>query len=218
MPTNKQLKTDITVILDRSGSMERTAADTIRGFNSFLAEQQSAPGVAKMTTILFNDRIKVLDDASPVEKVKPLDSASYRPTSNTALYDAIGYGVTEAEKRVGKKDRIVQIVIITDGQENASQTWTSSSIEELLQKAQANGWQVLFLAANQDAILTGGALGLARSQTMTYRADRDGTQALYATAARSTINMRDAAMSGASLHSAIAQSGISDADRDAQHA
>ena len=34
----------ISVVLDRSGSMQPIADDTVGGFNAFLAEQRSKPG------------------------------------------------------------------------------------------------------------------------------------------------------------------------------
>ena len=44
---------DITVILDRSGSMESVRDDTIGGFNAFLAQQKELPGECSLTMYQF---------------------------------------------------------------------------------------------------------------------------------------------------------------------
>ena len=41
----------ITVLLDRSGSMESIRDDMIGGFNAYLAEQQAEPGRATLTLV-----------------------------------------------------------------------------------------------------------------------------------------------------------------------
>ena len=43
---------DITIVLDRSGSMEAVADDTIGGFNRFLLDQKQAPGDGVLTITL----------------------------------------------------------------------------------------------------------------------------------------------------------------------
>jgi hypothetical protein len=41
--------TDITIVLDRSGSMDSCREETIAGFNRFLDQQQALPGKASIT-------------------------------------------------------------------------------------------------------------------------------------------------------------------------
>ncbi len=48
-------KTDITIILDRSGSMNSVKSDTIGGFNSFLDEQKKVEGEAVLSLVQFDD-------------------------------------------------------------------------------------------------------------------------------------------------------------------
>jgi hypothetical protein len=42
---------DVTVILDRSGSMEAIASDVIGGFNRFLKDQQGEPGECRLSLV-----------------------------------------------------------------------------------------------------------------------------------------------------------------------
>ena len=61
------MKTDITVVLDRSGSMESIAGDVIGGLNTFIRAQAQVEGEACFTLVQFDDRrdrgmIDLLDD------------------------------------------------------------------------------------------------------------------------------------------------------------
>ena len=59
------LTADITVVLDRSGSMSCIRDDTIGGFNSFLKDQKAAPGEDLLTLIQFDDKYETMHDAIP---------------------------------------------------------------------------------------------------------------------------------------------------------
>ena len=82
--------TDVTVILDRSGSMEPIASDVIGGFNGFLAEQQRQPGDCCLTLIQFDDQCEVVFAARPVTQAPRLTEDTFQPRGCTALRDAIG--------------------------------------------------------------------------------------------------------------------------------
>ena len=71
--------TDITVILDRSGSMEHIAKETINGFNQFPSDQRRLPGEMTLTLVQFNQEIEVTLDAQPIGEARPLDRRGYRP-------------------------------------------------------------------------------------------------------------------------------------------
>ena len=49
-------RSHITVILDRTGSMESIRDDVIGGYNAFLAQQQAAPGRATLTLVQFDSQ------------------------------------------------------------------------------------------------------------------------------------------------------------------
>ncbi len=49
-------RTHISIILDRTGSMQSIRDDVIGGFNSFLAEQQEASGTASLTLVQFDSQ------------------------------------------------------------------------------------------------------------------------------------------------------------------
>ncbi|MDF1826625.1 MAG: VWA domain-containing protein [Verrucomicrobiales bacterium] len=163
---NKNL-TEIAYILDRSGSMNRMVKPAITGFNQFLAQQQEAPGEARLSLVLFNDRIRAPFLSTPLEEVTKLDRDSYIPRGGTALLDAIGTTVTHIGKRLAntpEAERPGQVVvaIFTDGRENSSRKYDRNQIARMIRHQQEKySWKFLFLAANQDAIAEAAQLGIA---------------------------------------------------------
>lgn len=121
--------TDITVVLDRSGSMSAVREDTIHGFNQFLRDQQKVPGEATITLNQFDDIFEHVLKASRIADAKPLDDRTFVPRGFTALLDAIGRSINETGERLknmGEDQRPgkVVFVILTDGHENYSKLFT----------------------------------------------------------------------------------------------
>jgi hypothetical protein len=140
-------------LLDRSGSMESCRDDTIEGFNSFIDTQKPLGGT--MTLVLFDHEVQVLYENTPIAEVKPLDRDTFVPRGATALYDALGY-VTKM-----KLPRESVIIVLTDGDENASEVYTSSHVKDLIENKQTNdGWSFVYLGANQDTIINASRLGI----------------------------------------------------------
>ncbi|MEL6246994.1 MAG: hypothetical protein AAFY78_14765 [Cyanobacteria bacterium J06648_16] len=52
----KEDYTHITILLDRTGSMQTIRDDTIGGFNAFLAQQKEEPGMATVTLVQFDSQ------------------------------------------------------------------------------------------------------------------------------------------------------------------
>ena len=150
--------TEIAFILDRSGSMQSLGEAAIAGFNQFLRDQQEAPDPARLTLVLFDDQYAVPVDNVPVSEILPLDTVTYVPRGSTALLDAIGRTIESFHTRIApmqKHNRPCQVVfaIFTDGFENTSQHFAWSDIARLIHdRREADGWEFLFLGANQDAI------------------------------------------------------------------
>ena len=83
-------ETDVTVILDRSGSMEAIASDVIGGFNRFLMDQQHEPGDCRLTLVEFDNEYEVVYASKPIREAAPLTGDTFQPRGTTALLDAIG--------------------------------------------------------------------------------------------------------------------------------
>ena len=168
--------THITLVLDRSGSMESMRSDAIGGFNTFLRDQQAEPGAATLTLVQFDDQYEKLSEFTPLASVAPLNETTFVPRGSTALLDAIGQAIDETGARLAtlaEADRPgkVLFVTLTDGMENASHLFSRASIsDKITHQRDVYSWEFVFLAANQDAIATGETMGFTRDSSATYAA------------------------------------------------
>lgn len=168
--------TDITVVLDRSGSMQSIAVETISGFNAFLKEQQDTPGAALFSLVQFDHEYLPVHRGVPVADVSPLTAETFVPRGYTHLLDAMGRTIDEAGARfsaMAEADRPgkVVVVILTDGEENRSHLYGRDKVMEMVNhQTEAYGWTFLYLGANQDAIAVGGGMGILAANSMSYLA------------------------------------------------
>ena len=70
----EQMVTELVFVLDRSGSMQGLEQDTIGSFNSLIEEQKKEPGMALVSTVLFDDECEVVHDRVPLDQVGALTS------------------------------------------------------------------------------------------------------------------------------------------------
>jgi len=157
---NAQEPVEILVIADRSGSMSTIRSDAIGGFNTFLKEQQGIEGEANLTLVLFDDRYEVPVESTPIADVLPLTEATYVPRGMTALNDAIGKAYNSLKE---KNPARAIICILTDGMENNSKEYDTATVKKLMEEASEKDWEVVYLAANQDAFSEGTKRGISKS-------------------------------------------------------
>lgn len=188
--------TDITIVLDRSGSMASVADDTIGGFNRFLADQKAAPGTATITLHRFDHEFETPIKARDIQKAPDLNGQSFVPRGQTALMDAIGRAIGATGERLQKlaeNDRAenVVFVIITDGHENASHEYDQQKVFEMItHQQQKYKWEFVFLGANQDAIKAAVMLGMNANAAMTYASNSIGTQSAFKAASGNLLRKR----------------------------
>jgi uncharacterized protein YegL len=205
-------KTLIAIILDESGSMQNVIDDTIGGFNTFIESQRKVTtDEAFITLTTFADAPHVVFSTKPLAAVEPISKETYVPGGNTALYDAIG----ETIERVGKElaaqpedDRPGNVVVcvMTDGHENASRDFLASNVKEMIEHQQSKyNWQFIFIGANQDAILTGGRLGIAATNSLTYAGTKGSTRSTIDSLSANVGAYRSSGGQTRSLHFTKAQ-------------
>jgi len=197
---NKNL-TEIVFILDRSGSMSGLESDTIGGFNSMIEKQKKEEGQAIVSTVLFDDRMKVLHDRVEIRKVRKMTDKDYYVRGCTALLDAVGGAIKHignVHKYAREEDRPAKtlFVITTDGMENASKEYDYKKVKKMIenQKKKYN-WEFLFLGANIDAAEVADRMGIARGCAVNYECDSKGTQLNYRVLERAVHMARRAAPS-----------------------
>jgi hypothetical protein len=173
----------VNVILDKSGSMSTKVQDVIGGFNLYLDELAKEQAVDYgFSLTLFDTVVEMKYKGVPLASVAKLDGSSYRPSGNTALFDAVGNTVQTVS--TDGFDKIIT-VIMTDGEENSSREWTLQAVRELIKsKEDAGNWTFVFLGANLDAFEQGTSLGVPMANAVRY--DPANYRGVYASLAKNT--------------------------------
>lgn len=187
MATDKTNKTAVYVVLDKSGSMRTTQADTISGFNSYiekLSADENGDYTVSLTQFDESDGPQLLlcYENKPVREVPLLTPQTYQPRGGTPLYDAIG----ECARRFKAEGRAVLFVVITDGQENASHEFSRDDVKRLIKRKEEDGWTFVFLGADIDSYAVGGSVGVNVGSTAQYR--KGAENVMYANLAASTVS------------------------------
>ena len=181
----KEGLTELVFIIDRSGSMQGFEADTVGGFNSMIREQSEKDGEVIVSTVFFNSASEVIHDRAPIDSIKPLTACDYRVGGCTALLDAIGgaiHHIGNVHKYARREDvpKHTVFVITTDGMENASHTYTSSRVKEMIKRQNEKyGWEFIFVAANIDAVETADRIGIRRERAANYKQSSNGYAECY---------------------------------------
>lgn len=154
------------ILLDRSGSMQSLWVEALSSVNAYISTLKKEKVDTKITMATF-DRdgeklaFDIIRDKVAPGDWKPVTDKDAEPRGMTPLNDATGRIVTLAKE--GKYDKVA-IIIMTDGQENASKELTVAQAKALLDECRAKNWQVIFLGANFDNAAQATSYGTAHGQ------------------------------------------------------
>ena len=175
-------------VIDRSGSMKGKEEDTIGGINSAiesLKEDLDKDIDVKITMKFFDHESYLLFKDININDVRPLKRSDLRPRGQTALLDAIGstlkYYIQQKVNNPEYFDSCV-IYVSTDGLENCSKIYNNNTIKDNIEIAKGLGIVLLYLGANQDAILEARKFGLDEGLALNYTEDRSSMMSAYRSA------------------------------------
>jgi uncharacterized protein YegL len=189
----KQGKSEIILILDRSGSMSDIARDMEGGIKSYIDKQKLEPGECHVSLYQFDSVYDAVFEHTPIASVGAIKLV---PRGSTALLDAIGKTINSVGERLSntaesERPESVIVTVITDGHENASREFTSEKVRELItHQTSVYNWKFIFLGANQDAVLAGTSMGYSAGTSMTYAATSQGVGATFMNLCSATSAMR----------------------------
>jgi uncharacterized protein YegL len=156
-------KTEVAVILDRSGSMDSIRRDMERGFRTFVKKQRKAPGTCVLSLYQFDDRYDVVFEERALEDVTAIELV---PRGSTALFDAVGHTIARIGERLrskpeGQRPGTVVVMVITDGMENASCEYDATAVRELIARHERkHDWRFMFLGADAASVAEARDLGV----------------------------------------------------------
>lgn len=168
----------VAVLTDESGSMYKIREDAEGGYQQFLAElEKSGVDILVSRYAFGGTRFEVIHKPVPVAEAPPM---VMRPGGSTPLLDSIGKVIPRITRSSRTKGRRITLVIITDGEENASVEHKRADIRKMLTKLQKqDDWDVIYLGANQDAFHEAGNIGISMRSTANYRGTGAGAQSAY---------------------------------------
>lgn len=175
-------KTEIIVVLDRSGSMSSIREDMIGGFRNFIDEQRVVEGACAVSLYTFDTIHETEYVALPIVAVPPL---RLNPRGGTALFDAVCMTIDVVDKRLRSMPDPVRpgkviFLVITDGHENSSRRFGVLNVRALIEfQTKEFGWQFVFLGANIDAYDYGERMGVRPQSTRGYEATTKGVGQMY---------------------------------------
>lgn len=186
---------EVVAIIDRSGSMAGKEKDTIGGINTTIDElkKNKKDEIIKFSVKFFDHEEKLKIRSLDIENIRPLSISDLSPRGQTALLDAMGntimYFIDKKNKDTGAFNSCI-IYVATDGYENASKKFTNEMIKNLIYMAKHYNIELLYLGANQDAILEANKFGLSKTNAMNYNESSEGTTSAYRSAAFAAKRMR----------------------------
>lgn len=154
----------ICFVLDESGSMYGSVNDVIGGFQKLIDEQkQIKDGECIVSVYRFADTVKSDFIGKPVEEVQPL---KYNPGGCTAMNDGIGTAIDEIGLWLSDMDESERpsknlIVIMTDGEENASKEYTLQDVKDRIQHQEEKyNWSFVYMGTDLTSLEDANALGI----------------------------------------------------------
>lgn len=149
-------KTIYQLLVDASGSMSDVRTETLEAINSQILSIRSLAKEVKEQEVLvslcfFNTDTRSVYSSLHPDQAPILELSQYRTSGSTALLDALGQRMEEISKSITPYDDVV-MVVVTDGEENASQFYTSEQVaRRISEKKESGHWTFSFLGADFDS-------------------------------------------------------------------
>lgn len=171
-------KSHITIVADRSGSMNGIRAEAEGGLNAFVAEQKKVPGECSLYFVDFDgeDAQHLVYDGD----IQGFESYTLVPRGMTPLNDAVAQAINETGERLrrlpeAQRPSKVYFMVQTDGQENASRETTNAQLVELVKRQEEQWkWTFIFLATGIDAFGQSQQYAGTQMATNVYRGSASG--------------------------------------------
>ena len=159
-----KMKSNVFILLDRSGSMAYHWDETIGSLNGYVENLKDTNELGKTTVAIFDSvGYDIIREAVEAGKFVPVDGTEHQPRGATPLYDSFDKLAKVVDKARTKKN---MFIIITDGMENASQECNKQTCKDWIEKLEKKGVGIVFLGANFDNSSEANQMGLSVGKAM----------------------------------------------------
>ncbi len=189
------MKTELVLIMDRSGSMHDIQKEMEGGINSFVDEQKKGEDECVMTVVRFDTEYELLHSGAPIAEIPHIH---LEPRGMTALFDAVGKTLVTVRERTKPEDRVI-VLVVTDGEENQSVEYRGpegrARVLALVEECKKLDWQFVFLGADMDAFAGGASVGFDHGKTLSLDKSSASVMASFAHTSANASAMRSGAAS-----------------------
>lgn len=166
-------KTYYQLIVDASGSMSNVREQTLNALNDQIRTIQGLQSELPEQEILvslcfFNTETSAVFTHLRPGQAPQLEWSQYMTNGSTALLDALGACIHQTEKIISPIDDVV-MVVLTDGEENASQFYTFRQVADMVSRLKkTERWTFSFLGADFDSWSVARRLNIDRDEVRSY--------------------------------------------------
>jgi len=206
--TKTKKETYITLVLDKSASMGRcygAALDSINEQINTIKKQGHKGGKTFVSIILFDHEIEIIEENTPVNELRLLTEEDYVLCGTTALRDAVSTAIDVMQDRQDrKKNQGFLMVLISDGQENASGT-TQAELQSKIQELENDDrWTFTYM-------LDGSTWEQVQEWAITYNTSI-GNMSTYTSTSAGTVRASKGMSAGVCNYMAVREDGHTKSD------
>ena len=174
--------THIGFLVDKSGSMTRMYKNVVEeGLLEFVNEQKNVPHEVRFYGSIFSDELIHLFNGIDL-KTETTVKEEYNkitPSGSTAYYDAVVDMIECIKNKYTINDEVI-IVSASDGEDNASKTYSLLTMRSEILKKKKLGWKFAMIGTNSlDAEKISDEYGIGRGASLNTAATRSGMQSAF---------------------------------------
>jgi hypothetical protein len=169
----------VVILLDDSSSMEFLASEVVEGFNNLISD---LPQSATVSLYGFGTgkTLRVIHERQSVSSFPILTLQTYVPDGQTPLYDSVSNVLARFESESAiQRMKPMTFIIISDGGENFSISYSLNQTREKINDAQSQGTKILFFALGTEAAVEAMNLGIPATNTREFNPDSNGVEEVF---------------------------------------
>lgn len=161
----QEAKLEVFILLDRSGSMGSKWTETLSSLNTYVNDLAKNKVKGRVTLAAFDEHVTpqfdIVRNNDKFEDYKDITSKEISPRGGTPLYDSL-LKIVDLANKAGDEKTV--IVVVTDGDENASKEVNREKALDCVEQCKKKGWEVIFLGADFDAAHVSASVGLSSNK------------------------------------------------------